>query len=422
MEDWEGFVNRIKANPAHRKQTREAWERCRQWGVDPEQPRLVSLEQQELDQKLRENSNLIEQAKPYIELISTTLHGKPHLVSLIDREGWVLVIKGARDKLGGRAAGLARGINWSERYVGNSSAGSVIATGQPLLFYGEEHYCKLFREFSCLGAPIKNASDQILGVITVAVPVQHTNHHQLTLVLACAQSIQEAMTKSNSLQARLDEMDRLLATGTLLSTTVHDLRNPIAVIRGLSQLGVMNAKTAKERQYFQKIICQIDILMELLNKVLGKELQDKPQPAFPAEIIQGVMDELMPLLRVQGIKFEMQDDFGQKLALYKDMFRRAMYNLLKNAIEHMPQGGRLNVNINQREARLRIRVRDTGSGIPQEIRDQVFQPFVSSHSEGTGLGLFLTYYVITKVHQGEIWFETKTGAGTAFYIEIPLHL
>lgn len=418
MEDWEGFIANIKANPTQRKQTRDAWKRCKLWDVDPETPKLIILSPQQLEQRRRKSSNLIQLAKPYVELLSTTLRGMPHLISLIDDEGWVLLLKGTRKELGGDAAGVKEGANWSERYVGNTAAGSVIITGQPLLFYGPEHYCKPFKNNCCLGAPIKDSINKVIGVIAVSVPVQHSNPHRMMLVLACAQSIQETVSKSRSLQARLDEMDRLLATGTLLSTTVHDLRNPVAVIRGISQLGVMNAKTAKERQYFQKIICQIDILMELLNKVLGRELQDKPQPAFPAEIVRGVVDELMPLMRVQNIRWQLQDETAQQVKLYKDLFRRAMYNLLKNAIEQMPQGGRLSVSIKDLAEVLRIRVRDTGPGIPQEIREQVFQPFVSASSQGSGLGLFLTHYVITKLHQGEIWFETNK-AGTTFYIEFP---
>ena len=351
-----------------------------------------------------------------MDLLSRSLSGKPHFVALSDREGWILTLSGSPEEFGGRKAGLAIGANWSEKYIGNGGIGTTLHTKEPTLVYGPEHFTKDYRGGACLGAPIFDSDGQILGVLNLTVPTEHAIPDRISIILACAQSIEEALFNHKVLQTRLDQVEKLLSTGTLLATTVHDLRNPMAIIRGISQLGEMNAKSAKEKEYFQRIINQIDILLELLENLRSRHVDEKPEEIWLETLLHEVIEDFNPLLNIHGIKLEL-DCVSTRTTIHRDLFLRALHNLFKNAIQHMPDGGILTIATRSGED-ISLTITDTGPGIPPEIKNRLFEPFVTSTHDGTGLGLYLVHYVVTKVHKGSI--SCQTGAdGTSFHIKFP---
>ena len=100
-----------------------------------------------------------------------------------------------------------------------------------------------------------------------------------------------------------------------------------------------------------------------------------------------------------------------------EQMRRALDNLILNAIENTPAGGVIEVAARQRTDNLCLRVRDTGQGVPDNIRERLFEPFVTGRSEGTGLGLAVVRE-ITRAHGGEARL-VPTGPGAEFEIEVP---
>jgi signal transduction histidine kinase len=104
----------------------------------------------------------------------------------------------------------------------------------------------------------------------------------------------------------------------------------------------------------------------------------------------------------------------------EDELRRALINLVKNGIEaHNSQSAEIRIKVTQNAKEVRIAVSDKGEGIADEDRDRIFVPNFSTKSSGTGLGLAITKKII-EAHNGEIWFESKTGKGTSFFVKLPL--
>jgi signal transduction histidine kinase len=97
---------------------------------------------------------------------------------------------------------------------------------------------------------------------------------------------------------------------------------------------------------------------------------------------------------------------------------RVFSNLINNAVEAMPDGGRLSVKIRSPPGRVEVEFSDTGMGIPDNVVDRIFEPFVSTKSKGTGLGLPLCKRVVD-AHGGEISFKTEKGKGTSFTVSLP---
>jgi signal transduction histidine kinase len=113
-------------------------------------------------------------------------------------------------------------------------------------------------------------------------------------------------------------------------------------------------------------------------------------------------------------------DADAECLLHPALFKRAIHNVVSNAIQAMPEGGTLLVRSRQNQSHLAIEIRDTGGGIPSELRESIFEPFVSGRSDGTGLGLYMVHEAITKDHNGRLWFDdTEDGRGTTFIVELP---
>src|SRR5262249_6708788 len=103
------------------------------------------------------------------------------------------------------------------------------------------------------------------------------------------------------------------------------------------------------------------------------------------------------------------------------LFKSALLNLFVNAIQAMPQGGKIDVIVHQQRNHVILTISDTGIGIPKEHVSKIFSPFFTSKSEGTGLGLAEVQKVI-QAHSGSIEVQSKVGQGTTFVIKIPLNL
>ncbi len=101
------------------------------------------------------------------------------------------------------------------------------------------------------------------------------------------------------------------------------------------------------------------------------------------------------------------------------LLKQALLNLILNAIEATPRGGRLTVGLERRGDRAEIRVSDTGKGIPPEHRSRIFQLFFTTRPGGSGIGLASAYRAV-QLHDGDIDFESEVGQGTTFRIELPL--
>jgi signal transduction histidine kinase len=104
-----------------------------------------------------------------------------------------------------------------------------------------------------------------------------------------------------------------------------------------------------------------------------------------------------------------------------DLLKQAVLNLVTNAIDAMPKGGRLQVRVDRAGDKLTLEISDTGSGIPQELRDKVFQLYFTTKLKGSGIGLAMTYRAV-QLHNGTISFKSEAGSGTTFRLEFPANV
>jgi signal transduction histidine kinase len=110
---------------------------------------------------------------------------------------------------------------------------------------------------------------------------------------------------------------------------------------------------------------------------------------------------------------------GIEVRVDRDLLKQAVLNVVVNAMQAMPEGGALTFESSVNEDTAEIRISDTGSGIPPELRDKIFRLYFTTKNEGSGIGLAMTFRII-QLHDGTIDFTSEPGKGTTFLIRLPI--
>ena len=240
------------------------------------------------------------------------------------------------------------------------------------------------------------------------------------------------MTNVFKIQEEILRMDRLVSLGKLSSGIAHELRNPLAGIKTTAQaLSEEMSKDDSRREYLNRITKEIDRLNDLLKTFFSFA---KPQKLNLIDCsVKDVINEIIPFLfkeiADQGVRFvEAYHPQLPKIKVDKNQMYQVFLNLFLNAIQAMPNGGELKIEVNPTVSYsqdgpgqnfIKIVISDTGKGIPPNIVHRVFDPFFTTKPKGIGLGLSITYQIIKK-HGGTIKVESKLEKGTSFIINLPV--
>ncbi|QKJ29233.1 hypothetical protein HQ865_05515 [Mucilaginibacter mali] len=225
------------------------------------------------------------------------------------------------------------------------------------------------------------------------------------------------------LQTSSQEKDRILRT------VAHDLRNPLGGIASLTSVMVSDADYTSEQLELLKIIKETAFdSLELINEILeatnsgGAELQKQPVD------INTLLSNSVELLRFKAAEKNQKImlntlDAPEELLISREKIWRVISNLISNAIKFSPVGSDIRVSITDQEHDVQISVNDHGIGIPDNIKNTIFNMFTEAKRPGTlgeksfGLGLSICRQIIEK-HHGKIWFESSTENGTTFYVRL----
>lgn len=224
-------------------------------------------------------------------------------------------------------------------------------------------------------------------------------------------------------EEQLRRADRLAALGELSAGMAHEIRNPLASIRGTAEILRDGIAADDPRSEFATILIRE---VDRLNRVVADFLDfAKPVRAERSRIdLMSSLAEVVALTRHAAAKkkIEMTLAGGPTLELVADsnQLKQAFLNLILNAIEAMPDGGRLAIASGQVGEEACVDFTDSGSGIPSEHLANIFSPFFTTRRDGTGLGLAITQRIVTG-HGGYIKVESTPGVGTTFTVVLPMN-
>jgi signal transduction histidine kinase len=226
----------------------------------------------------------------------------------------------------------------------------------------------------------------------------------------------------HDLEAQLRRRNQLHTMGDVAMGLAHEIRNPLSIIKTATELlrrrmSVMN----EDISYLDYVISETGRINELITEFLDfaspRPYQRMCQPLRP--LIDELVSFCEPEFRVGHIAVAI-DDQAPGIAIYADgqQLREACLNLILNAIDAMPNGGRLTIGISVAQVGVKLTFTDTGIGISADVIDHIFTPFMTTKAHGTGLGLAKVFSVVDS-HEGTIECTSVPGAGTTFTLVLP---
>lgn len=228
-------------------------------------------------------------------------------------------------------------------------------------------------------------------------------------------------------QDRLIQAEKLASLGRLTADVAHEIRNPLTALGGFARRLYKISEGAKEKEYAEIVLTEVNRLERILKDVLtfSRDARCYLEKHDIGEIVHDIMKIYNDLCMGHSISIEiMRGDHLQPVLIDKDQVRQALDNLISNAIDAMPDGGRLTVTAGREELHdvtyMFLRVTDTGSGIPSMSLPLIFEPFFTTKKIGlgTGLGLSITRKIMEE-HGGFIRADSAEGQGASFTMYFP---
>jgi len=236
--------------------------------------------------------------------------------------------------------------------------------------------------------------------------------------------LEEKVEELSQSRDKLIQYERLSIVGEMAAKIAHDIRNPMTAIGGFAKRMLVKERGEKlNKNYLQIIVQEIDRLEKILNDILSFTKPSRPRfrPADLNQVIHSAYEVLAPELEKCGITYtEHFSSALPRMQLDTDQIQRLYINLIKNAIEAMPDGGSLTITTALENTMVIAATADTGTGIPEEAMDKIFEPFFTSKATGSGLGLTLATQIV-RSHGGTLKVGRGEPAGTIVTMHLPVY-
>jgi two-component system NtrC family sensor kinase len=285
---------------------------------------------------------------------------------------------------------------------------------------------------------IKSSASLLLKVRNEVVGVMFVNYRYPHLFLdrekqiietfasSAAIAIQDARQWENlkNTQDQLVQSAKMGAVGTLASGIAHELKNPLANI--LSSINLLEMEHIPQEEIPEKLAemkREVHRARDIIDSLLSFV---RPREAAVGDVdILALVNEALNLLENQAklnhINIESQLVQVPLIRGNATTLKQVFFNILRNAIEAMPNGGRLRVNTAVDNVSVHVEIQDTGVGIPPDHKSRIFEPFFTTKEAGygTGLGLAISYAIVND-HHGDIKIISEVGKGSTFIVTLPL--
>ncbi|WCK56260.1 PAS domain S-box protein [Aneurinibacillus sp. Ricciae_BoGa-3] len=261
---------------------------------------------------------------------------------------------------------------------------------------------------------IVTLDNRVIDLETIFIPITYEGE-------PASLCVSRNITERKRTEEALRKADTLSIAGNLAAGVAHEVRNPLTVIRGFIQLFKQQDK--KNTQYFDLILDEVNRIELIISEFL---MLSKPQShIFKENSIQKIIQHTVTLFETQVIMKNINivtayDDDLPLIECEENQLKQVFINLLKNAMEAMPNEGTISVKVKRQENGIVIHFTDQGCGIPPEKITKLGEPFYTTKEKGTGLGLMVSYNII-KNHKGTVNIISKPGEGTSFEIFLPLN-
>lgn len=319
--------------------------------------------------------------------------------------------------------------------VGDGVLGRIASRGEALVLSGNAFathdiprrlggsHAMVVRDAVC--APLSDGDDAIgaLALLNRRNADRRDDDEDRQLAVLLAGQLGRAVAR---LSARRDaqQKDRLMTIGRMLSGVLHDLRGPMALISGYTQLMADTDDPDERGDMASAILRKITLFNDMTKEVMGFARGERTvlcRKVYLDKFVRAVREQVEPEFTERGVGFEVVDRTAKGMSWFDERkLLRVVTNIARNARQAMGTQGRFVWTIEDTpEGGTRFSLKDNGPGIPKKIRARLFDAFTTEGKKGgTGLGLAIVRRIVED-HGGTIRFETRTGQGTEFIITLP---
>lgn len=329
---------------------------------------------------------------------------------------------------------VGKDMNEVRQPIGRGISGHVAKTGETINIQDAYHDPRFNPEFdkktgfktkNMLCVPMRNKNKKIIGVFQL-INKKQGNFDSEDETFLNAFSIHASIAIENSrLALEMVKSERLSAVGRMAGTIIHDIKNPMSTIRVYAQVLKKKAGNEEAANLVDEITKQIDRLVNMAQEVLdfsrGVSQMNVQKVKFN-EFLSGVLWFLQKDFEKRNIELHNENTYDGEVEMDADKMTRVILNIAGNAADAMPNGGKFYVrsNVENGDLAIDIELEDTGSGMPEEIKRKIFEPFVTyGKKHGTGLGMAIVKKIIDD-HKGDIEVSSEIGKGTKMVLRLPI--
>lgn len=275
-----------------------------------------------------------------------------------------------------------------------------------------------------ISTPIKDKDGNVIAALEIAVDI--TERKQLQNKLAdYSQRLEEIVQKRTDelkkTQAELVKSERLAAIGELAGMIGHDLRNPLTGIKNSTYLMKKKGQELRPEQT-KEMLEIIEKCVNYSNKIINdlldysREISLSKEEESPKRLLQ---ESLSMLSMPENITIKNRLKDTPTVKVDRDKIKRVFINLINNAIDAMPEGGKITVDYRESKDALEVSFADTGPGINEDVLPKLFAPLFTTKAQGMGFGLAICKRIV-EAHRGSITVKTAKGKGTTFTLTFPV--
>jgi len=235
--------------------------------------------------------------------------------------------------------------------------------------------------------------------------------------------LQHAYEDLKAVQEELIKSERMSNLGKFSSLIIHDIRNPISVMKGYAEMILLHGEDSEKRKkYATGILKEVDRLNLLVGELLDYSRGDirlNLSIVSLHQFFEKLRQNVAEAIEKAGIRLEIRNEITDPIIFDEARMLRVFINLCDNSRKAISEGGEISITARKMEARLVLTVEDTGIGMTREVLDHIFEPFFSTSKQGgTGLGLVIVKNVV-EAHDGTVSVQSKVKTGTKVEIVLP---
>jgi two-component system, sensor histidine kinase FlrB len=230
----------------------------------------------------------------------------------------------------------------------------------------------------------------------------------------------EDFTEIQKMKERSERDERLRAMGEMAARIAHEVKNPLGSMKLYLSMMLKGKLGDKEREFTNAVVFGMNTIDRIINNLLSytrpKTIVLKQRRL--AHVVKEILDFMSISISGRQIEVVFNNSFDEESWFDPDLLKLGLMNFISNAIEAIDNNGILTVNIKEAGPYAIVVFSDTGSGMNEETRKNIFNPFFTTKDKGVGLGLFITHNIV-KAHNGYIEVESVEGSGSTFIVFLP---